>query len=92
MTKNAIDKFIKKITKADLDNAEGKEDFRILEDLIYHCHTKNLLPCVIFTFSKKKINALAEKIFSFDLTNRHEKSKIRQMISHALSTLKPEDR
>lgn len=30
MTKTAIDKFIKKITKADLDNAEGKEDFRVL--------------------------------------------------------------
>ena len=24
MTKNAVDKFIKKITKADLDNADGK--------------------------------------------------------------------
>ena len=24
MTKNAIDKFIKKITKADLDNADGR--------------------------------------------------------------------
>ena len=71
MTKNAVDKFIKKITKGDLDNAEGKEDFRILEELIYHCHKNNLLPCVIFTFSKKKINSLVEKIFSFDLTNRH---------------------
>ncbi len=30
MTKTAVDKFIKKITKADLDNAEGKEDSRIL--------------------------------------------------------------
>ena len=92
MTKNAIDKFIKKITKADLDNADGREDARILEDLIYHCHKNNLLPCVIFTFSKKRINALAEKIFGYDLTTRHEKSKIRQMISHALSNLKPEDR
>jgi antiviral helicase SKI2 len=92
MTKSAVDKFIKKITKGDLDNAEGKEDFRLLEDLVYHCHKNNLLPCVVFTFSKKKINALAQKIFGFDLTTRHEKSKIRQMIAHALSTLKPEDR
>lgn len=59
--------------------------------MIDHCHNKNLLPCVIFTFSKKKINALAEKIFSFDLTNRHEKAKIKQLISHALSSLKTED-
>lgn len=92
MTKNAIDKFIKKITKGDLENADGKEDFRILEELIDQCKEKNLLPAVIFTFSKKKINAIAEKIFSYDLTNRHEKSKIRQMISHAMSNLKPEDR
>lgn len=92
MTKNAVDKFIKKITKGDLDNADGKEDSRILEELINHCNKNNLLPCVVFTFSKKKINALAEKLFLFDLTNRHEKSKIRQLISHALSTLKPEDR
>ena len=54
MNKNAVDKFIKKITKADLNNAEGKEDFRILEDLIYHCDKNKLLPCVVFTFSKKK--------------------------------------
>ena len=92
MTKNAVDKFIKKITKADLDNADGKEDFRILEDLIYHCHQNKLLPCVVFTFSKKRINALAEKIFGFDLTDKHEKSKIKRMISQALSTLKEEDR
>jgi antiviral helicase SKI2 len=92
MTKTAIDKFIKKITRADLDNAEGKEDFRVLEELIDHCNNKKLLPCVVFTFSKKKINALAEKLFYYDLTNRHEKSKIKQMITHALSTLKPEDR
>jgi superfamily II RNA helicase len=57
--------------------------------LIADCHKKKLLPCVIFTFSKKKINALAEKIFSFDLTSNNEKSKIRRLISHALSTLKP---
>lgn len=30
ITKTAIDKFIKKITKTDLENAEGKEDFRVL--------------------------------------------------------------
>ncbi len=56
------------------------------------CNKKNLLPCVVFTFSKKKINLLAEKIYSFDLTNRLEKSKIKRLISHALSALKPEDR
>lgn len=89
MTKSAVDKFIKKITKADLETSEGKEDFRVLEELIAHCNKNNLLPCVVFTFSKKKINALAEKIYLFDLTNRLEKSKIKRLISHALSTLKP---
>jgi antiviral helicase SKI2 len=92
MTKSAVDKFIKKITKTDLETNEGKEDFRVLEELIAHCNKNNLLPCVVFTFSKKKINSLAEKIYLFDLTNRLEKSKIRRLISHALSTLKPEDR
>jgi antiviral helicase SKI2 len=50
------------------------------------------LPAVVFTFSKKKINAIAAKIYQFDLTNSNEKSKIRRVISHALSTLRPEDR
>jgi len=30
MNKNAVDKFIKRITKSDLETSEGKEDFRIL--------------------------------------------------------------
>jgi hypothetical protein len=31
MSKSAVDKFSKKITKADLETSEGKEDFRVLE-------------------------------------------------------------
>lgn len=43
----------------------------MLEELIAHCNKHNLLPCVVFTFSKKKINALADKIYHFDLTNKN---------------------
>lgn len=57
--------------------------------MIEHCKKKNLLPAVVFTFSKKKINSIAGKIYQYDLTNSNEKSKIRRLISHALSTLRP---
>ena len=89
MNKQAVDKFIKKITKADLETSEGREDYRILEELIVDCNKKKLLPCVVFTFSKKKINALASKLYQYDLTNSSEKSKIMRMISSALANLKP---
>lgn len=62
-----------------------------MEELIDDCKKKKLLPCVVFTFSKKKINALAAKIYGYDLTDSSEKSKIARMISRALSNLKPED-
>lgn len=59
--------------------------------MIDDCKKKKLLPCVVFTFSKKKINALAAKIYTYDLTTSAEKSKIIRKISSALSNLKPED-
>lgn len=68
MNKNAVDKFIKKITKSDMETVDGKEESRVLEELIVDCHKKKLLPCVIFTFSKKKINSMAAKIYTYDLT------------------------
>lgn len=74
-----------------METVDGKEEHRILEDLIDDCKKKNLLPCVIFTFSKKKINAMAAKIYTYDLTTSSEKSRIVRMISSALSNLKPED-
>jgi superfamily II RNA helicase len=49
------------------------------------------LPCVIFTFSKKKINSLAAQIYTYDLLEGSEKSKITRMFASALSNLKPED-
>lgn len=91
MNKNAVDKFIKNITRTDMETADGREEHRVLEELIVDCKKKNLLPCVVFTFSKKKINALAAKIYTYELTNSSERSKIARLISSALSNLKPED-
>ncbi len=68
MNKSAVDKFIKKISKSDMETAEGREQHRVLEELIDHCKKKNLLPAVVFTFSKKKINSIAGKIYQYDLT------------------------
>lgn len=92
MNKTAVDKFVKKITRADIETTDGREEHRLLEELIADCKKKKLLPCVIFTFSKKKINSLASKVYYNDLTDRSEKSKIARMFAHAFSNLKPEDR
>ena len=92
MNKTAVDKFVKKITRADIETTDGREEHRLLEELIADCKKKKLLPCVIFTFSKRKINSLASKVYYNDLTDRSEKSKIARMFAHAFSNLKPEDR
>lgn len=39
-----------------------KDEKRAMTQLIRLCEKKDLLPCVIFVFSRKKINELAESI------------------------------
>ncbi|KAI3427058.1 hypothetical protein D9Q98_006998 [Chlorella vulgaris] len=51
-----------------------------------------LLPCVVFVFSKKRIDALADNLQSLDMTSAAEKSEIHVFCDKALARLKGTDR
>eukprot|EP00039_Didymoeca_costata_P013795 m.214980 g.214980 ORF g.214980 m.214980 type:complete len:1254 (+) comp15873_c0_seq10:105-3866(+) len=53
---------------------------------------KELRPCVVFTFSKKRCESNADSLLSMDMTSNAEKSEIHVFIDRALSRLKGSDR
>jgi len=52
------------------------DDKRGISNLIKHCQKEELLPCVIFCFSKFKIMNMSDKISNYNLCNLNEKGKI----------------
>ena len=87
----ANNKFIKKVSKGDLENPFNRDELRNLYNLIYHCQQENLLPCVFFVFSKNKIMELAKGLLSLQLTDRIEESRIIKYFDKAIKKLKPSD-
>ena len=53
---------------------------------------RQLLPAVVFCFSKKKVDSLADTLASMDFTSASEKSKIHLFFDKAVSRLKGTDR
>jgi antiviral helicase SKI2 len=53
---------------------------------------KNLLPVVVFTFSKKKCEEYASALSNLDLTSSTEKSEIHVFIEKSLARLRGSDR
>jgi antiviral helicase SKI2 len=70
-------------------NFPGRTDFL---QLCQHLHKKNLLPVVIFIFSKKRCEELAVNLRSLDYSTAKEKSEIHMFIDKAVSRLNKEDR
>jgi antiviral helicase SKI2 len=62
------------------------------KDLILDLQKKDLLPCVIFAFSRDKVDKRAEKLSIVSLINDTEKHFINQFTSRALKRLNPVDR
>ena len=52
----------------------------------------NLLPAVVFVFSKKRCEEYADSLRSVDFNNAREKSEIHMFIDRAVGRLKKEDR
>ena len=61
-------------------------------ELIAHLKKQELLPMVAFCFSKKRCDALADSLSSFDMTTASEKSEIHVFCDRALARLKGTDR
>ncbi|CDK24788.1 unnamed protein product [Kuraishia capsulata CBS 1993] len=60
--------------------------------LVQHLKTKDLLPAVIFVFSKKRCEEYADTLRSQDFCTAKEKSEIHVFITKSISRLKKEDR
>ncbi len=91
-TLQATNKFIKNVNQGDIDRSKDREESRTFSLLIDECSKKNLLPCVIFCFSKKRIQNLVNGLFTTDLNTNEEKHKIQIFFNQALCNLKAQDR
>lgn len=60
--------------------------------LVLYLRKNNLLPAVIFVFSKKRCEEYAETLRGIDFCTSKEKSEIHMFIDRAISRLKKEDR
>eukprot|EP00002_Diphylleia_rotans_P024663 TRINITY_DN4877_c0_g1_i2.p1 TRINITY_DN4877_c0_g1~~TRINITY_DN4877_c0_g1_i2.p1 ORF type:complete len:1255 (+),score=283.88 TRINITY_DN4877_c0_g1_i2:46-3810(+) len=63
-----------------------------LSKMIKYLKEKELLPCVVFVFSKKKCDEYASLISKTDLNNSYEKSQVEVFVNDSLSKLPAADR
>jgi antiviral helicase SKI2 len=68
------------------------QDKNIWVHLVQHLKKENLLPAVIFVFSKKRCEENADALSNIDYCNATEKSAIHMIIEKSIARLKPEDR
>lgn len=92
--REANTKFIKKITPNDLKKTGWKETLRNLKELINNFKKNNMLPAVVFVFSKQKIKELTNALLvsSYSLSSKAESGRITSFFNSALKNLKPNDR
>lgn len=96
--KKNLEKAMKEEGKFDKNkNFKKKKKFKKTEDqqykdLILDLQKKELLPCVIFAFSRDKVDKRAEKLSVVSLINDTEKHIINQFALRALKRLNPIDR
>ncbi|KAK6463437.1 NUC185 domain-containing protein [Scheffersomyces coipomensis] len=60
--------------------------------LVQYLKKENLLPAVVFVFSKKKCEDYADSLKGVDFCNARDKSEIHMFIDRAVARLKKEDR
>ncbi|KIW08108.1 uncharacterized protein PV09_01045 [Verruconis gallopava] len=68
------------------------QDRNIWINLVSHLRQKELLPCCVFVFSKKRCEENAEALSNLDYSSAAEKSAIHVTIEQSIARLKPEDR
>jgi len=68
------------------------QDKNIWVHLVGHLKKENLLPAVIFIFSKKRCEENADALSNIDYCSQTEKSAIHMTVERSLARLKQEDR
>ncbi|KIO25229.1 hypothetical protein M407DRAFT_25451 [Tulasnella calospora MUT 4182] len=69
-----------------------QQDRNLYVHLVGHLKKQQLLPVVIFTFSKKRCEEYAATLVNLDLANASDKSEVHVTIEKALSRLKGSDK
>lgn len=57
-----------------------------------HCIHRSLLPCVVFSFSKKRCDSLANSLTTFNMTSTAEKAEIHSFVERSVGRLSEADR
>ena len=70
----------------------NKTEDQQYRDLIVNLRNNDLLPCVIFAFSRDKVDKRGEKLSVVDLLNDTEKHIVNQFAMRAIKRLNPVDR
>jgi len=63
-----------------------------LQRLIKNLEQEQKLPCAIFVFSRRKVDHFANNLYTLDLTDESEKSKIHVFFKSAISSLSEHDK
>eukprot|EP01050_Picozoa_sp_SAG11_P003072 SAG11_NODE_166_length_13763_cov_8.292722_5_plen_747_part_00 len=70
----------------------GREDSSFWKNVVDFLESKNVLPCVVFTFGKFKCEACGYGLTSTDLTSKGEKAEIESFVNSSVRRLSPADR
>ena len=70
----------------------SKSEDQQYKELIINLRNNELLPCVIFAFSRDKVDKRGEKLSAVNLLNDTERHIVKQFVDRALKRLNPIDR
>ncbi|KAL4466349.1 hypothetical protein ABPG72_001027 [Tetrahymena utriculariae] len=86
------EKFIKKTTKTNKSGGNGTlTEAQQVKNVLKYCQKNDLLPCVVFAFSKNTIKQLSESLGSLNLITHEESKQIEEFFNKASHKLKPRD-
>ncbi|KAL4438755.1 hypothetical protein ABPG74_013428 [Tetrahymena malaccensis] len=81
------EKFIKKTSMTNGSLTEAQQ----IKNLLKYCQENELLPCIVFTFSKNTIKELSESLGNLNLINHEESKQIEEFFNKASHKLKTTD-
>ncbi|CAG9316920.1 unnamed protein product [Blepharisma stoltei] len=90
--KNAVKRKDKDRRSKSRYRVRGKTEDQQYKDLILSLQKLKLLPCVVFAFSRDKVDHRGEKLSQVCLLNKAEKHIVMQFTKRAISRLNPIDR
>eukprot|EP00959_Pyramimonas_sp_CCMP1952_P433991 9088244-Pyramimonas_sp.AAC.1 len=70
----------------------GADEDSDIYKIVKMCMDKNHDPVIVFSFSKKEVEALADKMAALDLTDDHEKELIEGVFTNAIDSLCEDDK